>query len=126
MIRGAPWAAAMLHGNLLRMNSELEHGARVLLVRLSALGDVLFALETLASLKAERPDLRVDFLVEDRFASLLRDHPQIERSIVFPRNSRLALPGHLRRLRRTRYAAALDLHGILKSAVQLRLARARR
>ncbi len=45
------------------MVDPLPGNARVLLVRLSALGDVLFALETLASLKTERPDTRVDFLV---------------------------------------------------------------
>ena len=43
----------------------LPHGARVLLVRLSALGDVLFALETVSALAHARPDVRIDFLDVD-------------------------------------------------------------
>jgi ADP-heptose:LPS heptosyltransferase len=104
----------------------LAPNARVLLVRLSAMGDVLFGLETLASMKRERPDLRVDWLVEDRFAGLLRGHPQLEQVLEVPRRDLLRLPGALARLRRTRYDVALDLHGILKSALQTRAARAGR
>src|SRR5262245_55106293 len=104
--------------------TALAPSARVLLIRLSALGDVVFALETLASLKAERPDLRCDFLIEDRFASLLEGHPQLERVLVFPRRRKAALPRALRALRAVRYDAVLDLQGNLKSAVHARLARA--
>ncbi len=104
----------------------LPPAARVLVVRLSALGDVLFALETVASLKAERPDARVDFLVEDRFADLLRGHPQLERVLVYPRRRKLKIFGHLAALRRTRYDAILDLHCILKSALHVFVARGTR
>ena len=104
----------------------LPPGARVLLIRLSALGDVLFALEALASLVRERPDVRVDFLVEDRFASLLQGHPQIERLLVFPRRRWRSIPGALRTLRAVRYDAVLDLHGNLKSAFWTLAARAHR
>lgn len=104
---------------------DLPSGARVLLVRLSALGDVLFSLETLAALRRARPDLHVDFLVGDGCASILANHPWIERVLVHPRRRQRALPGALRELRRRRYDVALDLHGILKSALQMRAARAR-
>ncbi len=105
------------------MPAPLRQNARVLLIRLSALGDVLFALETLASLKRERPDVAVDFLVEDRFAGVLQGHPQIERVLVFPRRHKLAVLGALLRLRATAYDAVLDLHGNLKSALQVAFSR---
>ncbi|MHC5063572.1 MAG: glycosyltransferase family 9 protein [Planctomycetota bacterium] len=108
------------------MSEELPKAARILLIRMSALGDVLFALETLASLKNERPDLRVDYLVDDRFAGLLQNHPQIDRLITFPRHSPTGLPGYFSRLRKRRYAALLDLHGILKSSMAVLAARADR
>src|SRR5690606_6876680 len=107
------------------MSCTLEPGARVLLVRLSALGDVLFALETLASLKRERPDVRADFLVEDRFAALLHEHPAIDRLLTLPRRGRQRYPAAVRALRRERYDAVLDRPGILKSAVPVRRARTR-
>jgi ADP-heptose:LPS heptosyltransferase len=107
------------------MTASLPHGARVLLVRLSALGDVLFALETLASLKRERPDVRAEFLIEDRFASVLDGHPQIDRLWIYPRRELWRLPTLLWRLRRARFDAVLDLHGIQKSAFHVLAARAR-
>lgn len=106
--------------------TPLPPRARVLIIRLSALGDVLFALETVASLKNERPDVRVDFLVEDRFADLLHGHPQVERVLVQPRRRKLALAGRLLALRRERYDAVLDLHGIAKSALRVLCIRAAR
>jgi ADP-heptose:LPS heptosyltransferase len=101
----------------------LPAGGRVLLVRLSALGDVLFALETVAALRRERPDVHVDFLVEDRFQSLLAGHPQIDRVLVYPRKSWLAIPRSLLAMRRRRYDVILDVHGILKSALHVIVAR---
>ncbi|MCA8973905.1 MAG: glycosyltransferase family 9 protein [Planctomycetes bacterium] len=103
----------------------LPHGARVLIIRLSALGDVLFALETVAALHRERPDVTIDFLVEDRFAPLLEDHPQIAEVLVYPRRHRLRIPRGLLRLRRHAYDCVLDLHGIQKSAMHVRFARGR-
>jgi ADP-heptose:LPS heptosyltransferase len=102
---------------------DLRADAKVLLIRLSAMGDVLFSLETLAALKSERPDVRADFLVEDRFAALLRDHPQVDRLLVYPRRQKRAIPRALRELRAVRYDAVLDLHGNLKSALHARAAR---
>ncbi|MBX3464567.1 MAG: glycosyltransferase family 9 protein [Planctomycetes bacterium] len=102
----------------------LPRGGRVLLVRLSALGDVLFALETVAALHRERPDVHIDFLVEDRFAALLAGHPQLDRVLVYPRRRRLSIPGSLLALRRRRYDVVLDVHGILKSAAHVGCARA--
>lgn len=105
--------------------AALPHGARVLVVRLSALGDVLFALETVAALKRERPDVVIDYLIEDRFQALLQDHPQIDTVHVFPRRHKLRIPGHLLALRARHYDVVLDLHGIQKSALQVLCVRAR-
>jgi lipopolysaccharide heptosyltransferase I len=119
MQRDAPATAAANTG-------ALPHGARVLIVRLSALGDVLFALETVAALHRARPDVRIEFFVEDRFAALLQDHPQLAAVHVYPRRTKLRILPNLVAMRRRRFDAILDLHGILKSAVQVRCLRAAR
>lgn len=102
----------------------LPRGGTALVVRLSALGDVLFALETVAALRRERPDVAIDFLVEDRFRSLLDGHPQLRDVLVYPRRRPLAIPASLWRLRARRYDVVLDVHGILKSALHLAAVRA--
>lgn len=102
----------------------LPPGGSALVVRLSALGDVLFALETVAALRRERPDVAIDFLVEDRFRALLDGHPDLRDVLVYPRKRKLAIAGSLLRLRRRRYDVVLDVHGILKSALHVGVARA--
>jgi len=106
--------------------ADLPLGARVLAIRLSALGDIVFALPALAALKDARPDLRVDWLVEDRFAAVLEFHPLIEEVLIFPRKGWRNGSGlrtmwqHLLKLRRQRdYALVLDFQSNLKSALQL-------
>lgn len=60
-------------------------GGRFLVVRLSALGDVLHALPAVAALRVARPEARIEWLVEDRFAAILEGHPAIDRVRVVPR-----------------------------------------
>ena len=105
---------------------------RILVVRLSALGDVVTGLHVLATLRARFSSAHIGWLVEDRFASLLRGHPQIDSLHVYERK-RLRLPwnwwripGFVHDLRRERYDLALDLQGNLKSGVLARLAGAGR
>jgi len=105
---------------------------RILLVRLSALGDVVTGLHVLSALKARLPEAEVGWLVEDRFASLLAGHPQLARVHAYPRR-RAAGPlgwpkalAFLAGVRRRRYDLALDLQGNLKSGLLARLSGARR
>ena len=111
---------------------------RLLLVKLSALGDVIHALPTLRALR-EGLGARVDWLVEEEQADLLRGHPLIDRLLVCPRRRWLRelrrgevrgvvreLAGFLRELRAVEYGVVLDLQGLLKSALWTRLARAGR
>lgn len=104
---------------------------RVLLVRLSALGDLVHALPTLSALRQLLPEARVDWVVEDRFAPLLEGHPDLGRVVAFPRRAlgaclapwprplRLTrgLRTFLRTLREGAYDLALDLQGNLKSGL---------
>lgn len=105
---------------------------RILLVRLSALGDVVTGLHVLSTLRARFCSAHIGWLIEDRFAGLLEDHPQIDALHVYERKRvRLPwnwwrIPAFVRRLRRERYDFALDLQGNLKSGVLARLAGARR
>jgi lipopolysaccharide heptosyltransferase I len=103
---------------------------RLLIVRLSAAGDVVHALPVARALRRARPDLRLHWLVEDRFAGLLRGNPDLEAVLELPRRawrgtSLRRKAGDLRglagRLRGAGYAATLDLQGLTKSALAARL-----
>jgi ADP-heptose:LPS heptosyltransferase len=101
---------------------------KILLVRLSALGDVVQCLAALASLRAARPDAEIGWLVEDAHAGVLAGHPHVDRLFVWQRRS--GALGAARRVRREvrgwRPDVAVDLQGNLKSALLARGCGARR
>jgi heptosyltransferase-1 len=108
---------------------------RVLVVKVSALGDVVHALPVLAWLKSAEPGMEIDWLVEEGFAPLLEGHPLLRRvhrlAIKAWRRQgwRAVLRGVLatgRSLRAERYDVVLDLQGNIKSGVFTLLAGAPR
>src|SRR5262249_47386298 len=94
------------------MNRATPRSSRILIVRLSALGDVVHALPMLDALRRARPDAEIGWLVEEKAASLLVGHPQIDRLWVAPRAQLVGL------LRRGRVIAALRL--LVRFARELR------
>jgi heptosyltransferase-1 len=98
----------------------------VLIVRLSALGDCIHALPAIRALRVARPDLRIGWAVDDRFAPLFQNHPDVDELHVLPRRglagrSLLARGAALRelgrQLRASGFEAAVDLQGLAKSAL---------
>jgi heptosyltransferase-1 len=99
---------------------------RVLIVKVSALGDVVHALPVLAWLKSADPGMEIDWLVEESFAPLLEGHPLIRRvhrlaTKAWRRQGYgQSLRGGMetvRTLRAERYDVALDLQGNSKSGL---------
>ena len=112
-------------------------GPHVCLVKLSALGDVIHALPVARALRRARPGVHVTWVAESHEAALLRDHPDVDEVLaVDTRRWRLARrPGSaasalrecravLRALRQGRFDAALDVQGLMKSALFVRATRA--
>ncbi len=115
-----------------RAGAGLPERPRVLLLRLSALGDLVFALPVLHALHQALPGCRVDWLAEDRCADLPRSHPLVAETLVFPRRrwrrglGAVPVTRHLLGLRRLEpWDLVLDLQSNLKSALHLRFLRAR-
>jgi heptosyltransferase-1 len=112
---------------------------RILIVRLSALGDVVMASGLIAALRSVHPQAHLAWLVEPAAAPLLRGHPQLDQLIVWPRAQwlrwwRERRWGELRRawsalraeLRVAHFDLALDAQGLLKSGLWCRLSGAPR
>lgn len=69
--------------NSWRRRSEVGTGGfrTILIVKLSALGDVVHALPGIAYLNRVAPGAQVDWVVENRFSELLDGHPGLRRVI---------------------------------------------
>ena len=65
--------------------SQIGEHARIAIVRLSALGDVINTLPALTALRRARPEAHIVWVVEAASAGLLRDHPLLDGLIVVQR-----------------------------------------
>ncbi len=103
---------------------------RFLIVRLGALGDIVHTLPVAAALRQAYPDAKIDWLVSARHREVLDLVPVVDERIAI--NDRegarggLSLLAAVRRMRACRYDAALDLQGLMKSAIVARASGARR
>lgn len=110
----------------------------ILIVRLSAFGDIVMASGIIPVLRREFPRARIDWLVQGEYTDILLGTSQLGRVLVWERETwkhlfkrgRLLdlysrLLEFLRELRSTRYDMVLDLQGLWKSAVPARVCRAK-
>src|SRR5579863_1548318 len=90
---------------------------RILVVRLGAMGDVIHALPAAASLKHSYPGSRLTWAVEPRWAPLLEGNPFVDRVVLVRRDSARNILYSLASLRAEPYDFAVDLQGLIKSAL---------
>ena len=95
----------------------------ILVVKLSAIGDVIHALPVSYAIKEQYPDAHLTWVVEPAAYPILEDNPYIDELILFEKSKFRSIGGFLReigpfrkRLRLRRYDASLDLQGLFKSA----------
>jgi len=112
----------------------------ILIVKLSAIGDVVHALPFLDALRKGFPGAMIDWVVEEDSSQVLVGHPALNRVILSRRKSwqrRLSktanplsvfreLLDFLNELRSCRYDLVIDLQGLLKSGILVGLSKGRR
>ena len=112
------------------MTASPSAAPRILIIRLSALGDVVMASGLIPALRELFPQAHLGWLVEPAAAPLLRHNPRLDEIIVLPRDEWQALwrarrPIALLRsviafrsaLRARRFDVAIDAQGLFKSAL---------
>lgn len=111
----------------------------ILLVKLSAIGDVVHTLPSLGALRRLYPRAHITWVVEEAAAGLVISHPWLDHVIVLRRKSWLrnlgkgeisATIGELREfiglLRARNYDLVIDFHGLLKSSLVVLLSSGKR
>jgi lipopolysaccharide heptosyltransferase II len=103
----------------------------ILIIRLSAVGDVVRTLPAANALRSEFPKAHIAWVVEEKARDVLACQPEVDEAIVFQRKSWTKgilnpltffgtigeLCGFVRELRSKHWDIALDFHGILKSGL---------
>ena len=101
---------------------------KIAIVKLSAMGDIVHAMVGLQFLKTHDPDLQIDWIVEDRFAEVLRHNPDISNILTLNLKSlkkdKTAIFGQINAVRgyaKNQYDLVIDAQGLIKSAVTAKL-----
>lgn len=104
---------------------------RILIVKLTSMGDVLHVLPALTDASKRIADLQVDWLVEESFSEIPTWHPSVNKVIPvatrrwrkFPRSVLSEIKQFVQNLREQEYDLIIDAQGLMKSAFIAKLAR---
>ena len=96
----------------------------ILIVKLSAIGDVVHALPVAYALKQAYPQAKISWIVEKAAYELLTNNPNIDEVIIFEKQKYKSLAGFMANgpafigwLRQQKYDLVLDLQGLFKSGM---------
>jgi lipopolysaccharide heptosyltransferase I len=100
--------------------------SRILLIKPSALGDVVHTIPVLVKLRARYPKARIDWLITPENADIVRCHPALSNVVLFARRdfskrgrrwrALVSFFDLLKQIRRAKYDLVVDMHGQLRSA----------
>jgi len=99
--------------------------SRIVLIKPSALGDIMNSLPVLTALRQRFPHAHISWIVNRIYEPLLRGHPDLDETIAFERNvSRqgpiagfLGMARFLRHVRRQKFDLTIDLQGLLRTGL---------
>ena len=114
-----------------------KEGIKILIIKLSSLGDVIQTLPVLIPLRKKFPDAKIAWLVEEEAAELIKGNPLVDRIIISRKNrwknalSNLCnLPqivqevkAFCKNLRSSAYDVVIDFQGLLKSGIFVGISR---
>jgi heptosyltransferase I len=106
-----------------------DRASRILIVRLSAFGDVVHGVPVACALRREMPNAFIAWVAEGKAGDVLEDHPALDSLIRVPRRfwkSPREIWKLRKRLRELNFDIAIDLQCLTKSAITARLSGARR
>lgn len=89
---------------------------KILIIRLSSIGDIILTTPLLRSVKKTYPDASITYITKKQYAGLLADSPYISELIPFDQSEGFrGLRKIKRRLRNQHFDACLDIHKNLRS-----------
>ena len=103
---------------------------RMLIIRFSAIGDVVRVLPALHALRDAFPHAQIDWAIEPKSLDVIAGHPALDQIHVFERPEGLwegtrCFREFCATIKNNHYDMVLDFHGILKSGLVMRASRAK-
>ncbi|MBC8183955.1 lipopolysaccharide heptosyltransferase II [candidate division KSB1 bacterium] len=100
----------------MRDDSSTKPPQKILLIRLSSIGDILLTTPVIRVLKLTFPNCTIDFVVKNQFAELLENHPSLNRLYKLEKgNNNQTLKKIKRQIKNNNYDLIVDLHKNFRS-----------
>jgi len=101
---------------------------KIAIVKLSAMGDIIHAMVALELIKNKLPNIKIDWIVEESFACVLENNPNINNIVTVNlkklKKSKLSIFGEIKKIKslsKENYNLIIDAQGLIKSAIVARL-----
>lgn len=93
---------------------ELSKTNKILIIRLSSLGDILLTTPFIRAIKTQFPHIKIDMLIREGYADVIKLNPYIDKKLLFKKHdkSNIAL---IEQLRNDNYQLVIDLQNNLRS-----------
>ena len=106
---------------------------KILIIKLSAIGDVVHTLPCLNAIRAQIPDAKIGWVVQKPSNQILQDHPQIDHLHIYPREvwkkNKLkflkCFRPFIKEIQNIEYDYAIDFQGLSKSGMIAKLSGAK-
>jgi heptosyltransferase-1 len=99
----------------------------MLIIKPSALRDIVHGLQVAASIKAQRPEWRISWIVRDIFAPLVRSCAAVDHVYVFRRHEGArGFVETMREVRKKNFDLVLDFQGLLRTGLMTKWAHGKR
>jgi lipopolysaccharide heptosyltransferase II len=102
---------------------EYHPAPKILIVQPSRIGDIIFSLPTLAAIKQRYPHARLSWIVDERCYEILEGNPFLENIFIWNRKQKSIkyYVDLMKTLREQKFDLSIDLHGLAKSAMLVKL-----
>jgi heptosyltransferase-1 len=101
---------------------------KVAIVKLSAMGDIIHAMVALQYIKQAKPNIQIDWIVEQGFKQVLENNPHIDNILTVNlkaiKKDKMALFSEIKKIKsyaKNNYDLVIDAQGLIKSAITAKL-----
>ncbi|MBN2570845.1 MAG: glycosyltransferase family 9 protein [Ignavibacteriales bacterium] len=91
---------------------KLKNANKILIIRLSSLGDILLTTPITRAIKTAFPKIQIDFLVKDKYSDVYKYNPMINKLFLYKSES---VVGFILELKKNNYDFVIDLHNNFRS-----------
>lgn len=98
---------------LLKLKPDLQKPLKILVVRLSSMGDIIYTTPVVRCLKLQLPGAEIHFLTKPNFKYIYEGNPYLDKLLLLQEN----LNDTIRQIEAEKYDYLIDLHNNLRTAI---------